>query len=448
MRALTAHQIAEAAGGTLVGGDGSVVAHSVSTDSRAVPGGCVFVALRGDKFDGHDYLDEVCQSGATVAVVDRDLPAPAGVALIRVPDTRRALGRLAQVVRRSVTRTRVIAIAGSNGKTSTKNVLHHVLSRRLRGSASPKSFNNDIGVPATLFPVSPDDDYVVLEIGTNHPGEVEHLSRMSEPDVAVITSIGEEHLEFFHTLDNVRRENAAIVAGLRPGGLLVFNGDDERLGPFVADIGNTVRFGTKAGHDLIAADIRVTLDGTRFTVAGADYFTPAIGAHFAVNALAVIAVARHLGLDDESIRAGLAGADASDMRMQRRVCGGVTVLNDAYNANPTSVRAALQALRQVEWPGRRVVVLADMKELGALSVEAHDAIAADVAAVPPDLAFAVGPAWQEPSHAIRGCRWFADSGDAAGVVADTVRDGDLVLLKGSRSMKLERVADAIAAVHR
>ncbi|MDB5324641.1 MAG: murf: udp-n-acetylmuramoyl-tripeptide--d-alanyl-d-alanine ligase [Phycisphaerales bacterium] len=447
MTPLTANEIAEAAGGEVVAGDGSAVVDRVSTDSRTASGGCVFVALRGDNFDGHDYLKEVSAKGVSVVIVHGDvsqqsrdaLSASASVAVVRVADTRRALGKLAQVVRRSITRPKVIAIAGSNGKTSTKNALHAVLSQSLRGTASPKSFNNDIGVPATLFPVSAEDDYVILEIGTNHPGEVEHLSRMSEPDVAVITSIGEEHLEFFGTLDAVRKENAAIATGLRPGGLLV-TCDDAGLAAVLDHSGPRITFAA-------AENVRVTLDGTSFDYDGTRFTLPAIGAHFATNALAIIAVARHLGLSDAQIQNGLATADASDMRMQRRDLGGITLLNDAYNANPTSMRAALDTLRQVEWPGRRVVVLADMKELGDHSPAAHAAMADAVNALRPDAAFAVGPTWEAPSHAIEGCRWFADSETAAGVIAESVRDGDLVLLKGSRSMKLERVADAIAAQH-
>ena len=470
MTPLTANQIADAAGGEVIAGDGSAVARMVSTSSRDAAG-CVFVAIRGDVHDGHKFLDDARSGGATVAIVDRDVPVLEGVTVVRVPDTRRALGRLAQVVRRSITRPRVIAIAGSNGKTSTKNALHAVLSQSLRGTASPKSFNNDIGVPATLFPVAAEDDYVILEIGTNHPGEVEHLSRMSEPDIAVITSIGEEHLEFFGSLDAVRKENAAIATGLRPGGLLVVC-DDEDLTTHLQHDGTTIRFGTtpdrvarfgtpsrvgdaedtawstKPCHpDLGANDIRVTLDGTSFDCDGTRFTLPAIGAHFATNALAIIAVARHLGLTDAQIQTGLATADASDMRMQRRNLGGITLLNDAYNANPTSMRAALNTVGQVKWAGRRVVVLADMKELGDHSPAAHAAMADAVNALKPDLVFTVGPAWELPARSIAGCRWFADSEAAAADIAAAVTEGDLVLLKGSRSMKLERVADAIAARH-
>ena len=462
---MTAAQIAESIGGTLVAGDGSAVAASVSTSSKDAPAGCVFVALRGDRHDGHAYLGDI-GGRATVALVDRDVAAVPGVAMVKVPDTRRALGRLASVVRRSITRPKVIAIAGSNGKTSTKNTLHRVLSQTLRGTASPASFNNDIGVPATIFPVDAEDDYVVLEIGTNHPGEVEHLSRMSEPDIAVITSIGEEHLEFFHTLDNVRKENAAIVAGLRPGGLLVAC-DDVGLTEAIDYAGPIVRFGTTdrvprsctqgrgvAGEDtalgtrpwhpdFIVCDVRVTLDGTHFRVDEEPFFVPAVGAHFATNALAVIAVARHLGLNNETIRTGLATAEASSMRMQKREINGVALLNDAYNANPTSVRAALDTLRQIDRPGRKIVVLGEMKELGDHSAAAHAGIADAVRALRPDATFVIGEAWRKHATAA-GATWFPTSDDAA-QIAGQIMDGDLVLLKGSRSMKLERVADAIEA---
>ena len=432
---MTAADIAESTGGTLVAGDGNALAASVSTSSKEAPAGCVFVALRGDKHDGHQYLGDI-GGRATVALVDRDVTAIPGVAMVKVPDTRRALGRLASVVRRSVTRPKVIAVAGSNGKTSTKNTLHAVLSQTLRGTASPASFNNDIGVPATIFPVDADDDYVILEIGTNHPGEVEHLSRMSEPDIAIITSIGEEHLEFFHTLDNVRRENAAIAAGLRPGGLLVAC-DDSGLTDHLDYAGPVVRFGNQE-----VDDVRTTLDGTHFRVAGEPFFVPAVGAYFATNALAVIAVARHLGLSDDAIRTGLAVAEASNMRMQKRVVGGVTLLNDAYNANPTSVRAALDTLRQIDWPGRKIVVLGEMKELGVHAAAAHAAIADAVVALRPDAAFVVGDAWRDYAKTA-GATWFATSDGAAATVAGAIHDNDLVLLKGSRSMKLERIAEAI-----
>jgi UDP-N-acetylmuramoyl-tripeptide--D-alanyl-D-alanine ligase len=238
---LTLDQIAAAVEGTMTGGHGQRMIDSVCTDSRNLTAGSLFFAISGETFDGHRFIPQAAEAGAAAAVVsrvtgDEQLPS------IQVDDTRLALGRLAQFVRRTLTSTRVIAVAGSNGKTGTKALIHAALSSRLRGTASPKSFNNDIGVPVTIFGASPDDDYVVLEIGTNHPGEVEHLSRMSEPDIAVITSIGEEHMEFFKTLDGVRQENAAIAAGLRPGGLVTCV-DDEKLLTMVPENFDCIVFG-------------------------------------------------------------------------------------------------------------------------------------------------------------------------------------------------------------
>lgn len=443
---LTAREIAESTGGEIVAGDAAVRVETVSTDSRAIAKGCVFVALHGEKFDGHQFLPQARERGAAVAIVDAASPAPAGMTVVRVPDTRRALGQLARSIRRKIHRTRVIAIAGSNGKTSTKNLLHAVLSRTLRGSASPKSFNNDIGVPATIFPVRDEDDYVILEIGTNHPGEVENLARIAEPDIAVITSIGEEHLEFFGDLDGVRRENAAVATGLRPGGLLIINGDDPHLGDHLKNhAGPIIRFGFNADNDLVARDVRVTIDGASFTVDGRSYFVPTPARHFASNCLAVIAIARHFGLDYDTIRTGLAFSDASEMRMQKRVYGPVTVINDAYNANPTSMRASLETLAQIEWDGRKIVVMGDMRELGEHTGRAH----ADTRDLAQKLAFsqvfAVGSAFSRACENTSGIECYPDSATAAAEIAGRIEPGDLVLLKGSRGTKLEVVGDAIAA---
>lgn len=442
---LTAQEIADSTGGEVIAGDAEARADQVSTDSRAVPRGCVFVALKGDTFDGHQFLPQARQQGATVAIVDAASPAPAGMTVVRVADTRRALGELARSIRRKIHRTRVIAIAGSNGKTSTKNLLHSVLSRTLRGTASPKSFNNDIGVPATIFPVRDEDDYVILEIGTNHPGEVENLSRIAEPDIAVITSIGEEHLEFFGDLEGVRRENATIAAGLRPAGLLIINGDDPALSGHLTNYtGKLLRFGFGEHNDLVARNVHVTIDGTSFDVDGRPYFVPTSARHFASNALAVIAIARHLGLDYDVIRTGLAFADSSEMRMQKRICGPVTLINDAYNANPTSMRASLETVAQIEWTGRKVIILGDMRELGEHAERAHE----DTRDLAHSLAFShvftVGDVFGRACENASGIECFSDSASASAAIPSHVQPGDLVLLKGSRGLKLELIADAIA----
>ena len=198
------------------------------------------------------------------ALVDRDVPPVAGLTLVRVDDARRAMGRLATFVRRRFKGT-VIAVAGSNGKTGTKHLIHAALSSRLRGSMSPKSFNNDVGVPVTIFAADAGDDFVVLEMGTNHPGEIAHLSRMAEPDKVVITNVGAEHLEFFGGLDGVRREEASIVEGLRPNGWAIVNGDDGELPRLVASHGHTVEtFGWSERNMHWPTDVKCSLDGVQF----------------------------------------------------------------------------------------------------------------------------------------------------------------------------------------
>ena len=273
MGPLSTEEICFATSGRLIGGPTTV--RSVATDTREIAAGCLFVALAGGQFDGHDFLARAAAGGAAAAVVQKvPTEIPAGLSLIVVDDTRRALGHLGSFVRRRFDGT-VIAVAGSNGKTGTKHLIHSALSAGLTGSMSPKSFNNDIGVPVTLLAANPGDDFVVIEIGTNHPGEVAHLSRMAEPDVAVVVSIGAEHLEFLGDLDGVRRENADVVAGLRPDGLLVTTGDDaaflKSLSGYAEDV---VKFGFDPGNDVVVTGVTPRDNGTEFRLDGTPFSCP------------------------------------------------------------------------------------------------------------------------------------------------------------------------------
>ncbi len=446
---LTAQQIVDATQGTLVGCGPQTRISDVSTDSREKREQSLFIAIRGDNSDGHAHLQQAYENGAFLAIV-HDAANAEGRAHILVNDTRLAMGKLANFVRRQFTKTRVIAVAGSNGKTGTKHLIHSVLKTKLRGSMSPKSFNNDIGVPLTLFAVAHEDDYVVVEVGTNHPGEVKHLSLMCEPDIAVITSIGEEHMEFFRTLDGVRQENADIIAGLRPGGFVLINGDDPALRSMLPD---AATFGFSE-CDYVARDVRSTLEGTYFVAAtpaspfspgqilgdaGVAATIPQIGRYHASNALVAIAIGQHFGLSNDQIRQGLATASSPEMRMQKRFIGGITILNDAYNANPTSVCAALKTLDEIDWPGRKIIVLGEMRELGDASAQAHlemKKLACDQSSAH---AHFVGNAYHPAD------RWYADSDTAAVAIAPTLQHNDLVLIKGSRAIKMERIEQAIEA---
>ncbi len=426
----------------------------VCTDTRHVRPGDLFVAIVGERFDPHAMLGQV--SDAAAAIVSR-VPdnAPPGLPLIVVADTRRALGDLGLHHRRALTNTTVIAVAGSNGKTGTKRLIHAALSGHLTGSASPKSFNNDLGVPLTLLPAKRGDDYVIVEIGTNAPGEVARLSEIAEPDIAIITSIGEEHLEGLVDLDGVRAENAAIVGGMRRDGLLVVNGDDAGLvARCNAFAGKKVRFGRGPRNNLFARKVETDFTGTRFHLNGGRTIVrvPLIGEHNATNALAAVAVARRLGVPEEAMLAGLAACEAPPMRMQPIEARGVRLLHDAYNANPHSMRAALRTLAALPHEGRRVAILGDMLELGAAADDYHREIGRLVVECGVERLVTVGPeAATLAAAAVRAGlasseAWcFASVCEAGMAMSHLVGTGDLVLLKASRGVRLEGVADAILA---
>lgn len=427
---------------------------SVSTDTRAMSQGALFVALRGERLNGHDYLDDAMAAGAVAAIVDhRPEAAPAGLPLIEVTDTRKALGKLANHVRRQLKHTKVIAVAGSNGKTTTKHLIHAALSRHLKGSFSPKSFNNDIGVPLTLLPVSSRDDYVVVECGTNRTGEIAALSRICEPDIAVITNAGPEHLEGLGDLPGVRKENAAITAGMKGDGCLVLHGDDEELVAATSGFGGKrITFGLEKTNNFWAGDVHAGFEGVRFALNGTkeQVFVPLLGRHIALNALAAIAVARRLGVPDSAMLEGLARAEGPAMRMQQISVGGVHIINDAYNANPASLLAAMQTLRDLPHLGRKIAVLGDMLELGPMSDQYHRDAGRIAAGSNLDLLVCVGAggsliAAGAVMAGMSGERVlsFADAPAAADALDALIRPGDLVLIKASRGLRLEQVAEML-----
>lgn len=426
----------------------------VSIDSRSAKPGQVFIAIRGENHDGHQFVHQAADRGCPLVVVETaQADVPAGVGVLRVDNTRAALTRMATAYRKALPRLKVVAVTGSCGKTTTVRLIHAVLSQKLRGSCPVKSFNNAIGVPLTLLSVDPGDQYVVCEVGTSGPGEIDLLARICMPDVAVITCIGRAHLEKLGSVEGVAIEKSSLLNHLAPGGMALLPADAPMLQRVVRQevLQRSVWFGTATDADLRVEHVESTSSGVRFSMNGrATFEVPLPGAHNAINAAAAVGVGRRLGLDDDAIRAGLIAARGAEMRLETVQVGGLRVLNDAYNANPDSMLASLRTLQDLAG-GRRVAIIGTMLELGDASGPEHDGIGRWIAEHrPADLVVFVGPEFRAACDIVRAAvgeqaATLIDQDDQ-GVwdeVAGMVGPGDTVLLKASRGVRLERVLEAI-----
>ena len=451
--------IALACAGELLSGSPAAFARRVCTDSRQIQPGDLFFALVGGRFDGHDFLEDVAKKGAVAVVVERRrAPAKLGAcAVIAVDDTRRALGRLA-AKHRAQFALPVVAVGGSNGKTTTKELIASVLRQKLATLWSEASFNNDVGVPLTLLKLDNAQQVAVVEVGTNHPGELEPLVKMVRPELGVITNIGREHLEFFGDVAGVAREEGWLAELLPASGKLFVNGDDEWTPKISGRTKATVvRVGLSDRNDWRASDVRADKAGGTFTVEGAraefagPYRVNLLGRHQVVNALFALAVGVELGLSRPEIERGLADCKPLKMRLQLWDLKGVCVLDDAYNANADSMIAALRTLQELPCKGRRVAVLGDMAELGAYSQAAHEEAGRLAAEYGVEQLFAVGKmaaviAEGARKAGLRRVLEFADVEPTAAAVKSFIKSGDALLLKASRATRLERVTEILRAV--
>ncbi len=439
----------------------------VSTDSRTTRAGDLFIAIQGQRFDGHDFVVEAARRGAVAAVIAETRAGAVAeqwrraerrpgreLLLLTVDDTAAALGRLAAYHRRQSAAV-VIAVVGSNGKTTTKAMIHHILSGRRRGRCSPKSYNNHIGVPLTLLSAEPGDEYLVVEIGTNAPGEVAALSAIAAPDMVVITGIGEEHLEKLGDLEGVAAEECAVLTRLRPQGFAAVNAEAPQVRPHLAALtGVTVAtFGRTADADVRVVDVRYESPWLHFRIN--ERFPLRLrlaGAHNAVNAAGAVTVARRLGVDLDEAAVRLETFVPPPMRSEILELGPVTVINDAYNANPQSAAAAIETLRQMPCRGRRIAVFGEMRELGVRAAELHRRIGTLLRSSGIERVVLVGPG-TEPMYAaltedglfgpaVERC---ADVAECGRRLAASVAAGDVVLLKASRAVALDRVVEALRA---
>ena len=464
----SAESLAAAAEGTLQGGAAPAgELTGVSIDTRGDLRGQAFVALKGASFDGHDFLDAACKNGAAVLVIEAAHAArvPRGAAAIIVRDTRLALQRMA-LVWRGQFHGKVVAITGSVGKTTTRRLLAGAIADSSTVCASPKSFNNDIGVPLTIMSARHTHQYLLIEIGTNHPGEVAALGAMAQAQIAILTMAGRSHLLGLGSIEAVAREKASLVATMSPAAVVLVNGDCEPLMRAVvselalrSDI-RLVTFGLGAncdwrllGREAHGHAVQLVRVGTG---AGTVQFRLALpGEHNALNATAALAAADELGVSQAHAVAGLAQVQPADMRFTPTQVNGITVYNDAYNANPESMLAAIRTFAEVTRGGsRRIVCLGDMLELGDSARQLHGEVGRVLATAfdgsPPDLVFLVGSLSAGTAQALREAAPHAAvvhhammSSRASDDLLALLQPGDGLLLKGSRGSEMERILQSL-----
>jgi UDP-N-acetylmuramoyl-tripeptide--D-alanyl-D-alanine ligase len=447
--------IAHACAGELSRSSPSTVITGVCTDSRRVQTGDVFFALTGERFDAHEFLAEVVKKAAAIVVARGRAPAQShACAVITVAQPRQALGCLAAEYRKDF-QVRMVGVAGSNGKTTSKELIAAVLRQKVATLWSEASFNNDVGVPLTLLKLANAHQAAVLEAGTNHPGELEPLVRMIAPTYGVITSIGREHLEFFGDLEGVAREEGWLAELLPENGKLFLHADAEWI-PHIRSRTRAVvaTVGFSPQDDWHAHDLRPDKQGLTFGVKApfaqfsGEYRVSLVGRHQAVNALMAIALGAELRLSRQEIARGLMECQPPRMRLQVWELNGVRVLDDTYNANADSMLAALRTLQDMPCKGRRLAVLGDMAELGKHSEAAHEEVGRCAAEVGIGQLFAVGKMAPVMARGARNAGLarvleFADVEAAAIAVKQLAREGDVLLLKASRATRLERVAERL-----
>jgi UDP-N-acetylmuramoyl-tripeptide--D-alanyl-D-alanine ligase len=442
-------QVAAAVGGRLLGAD--VALDGVSTDTRAISAGQLFIALRGDNFDAHDFLAPAVTSGASALLVADEAKLPAGVPAVVVDDTRLALGRLGAAWRAGFSLP-VIAVTGSNGKTTTKEMIAAILKAQFGAAvlATRGNLNNDIGLPLTLLGLSERHHAAVIEMGMNHPGEIAYLAPLGAPTVALVTNAQRAHLEGMGDMDEVAREKGSIFAGLQANGIAVVNADDcyaetwramaapHSVRTFAidhaADVHGTVRqHGLETQLELSAPEGQASL---RLRIPGR---------HNARNAVAAAAACLAAGIPLAAVVAGLEGFSGVKGRLQRRAGRhGADILDDTYNANPDSVRAGIDVLASTI--GRKLLVLGDMGEIGEASGQYHDEIGGYAKSQGIDRLYALGDAAQQAVRNFgEGARHYCNLEKLVAAVDKELGPETTVLVKGSRFMKMERVVAALVA---
>lgn len=454
MPAFTAHEIRQACDGRLVAGSDDAEARGISTDTRTLREGEAFLALKGDNHDAHDFIPQAIRAGAGVLVVEagrapRDVPA--GVAIVVVDDTTEALMNLARWHRGRL-KGLVLGVTGSCGKSTVKNMLGTILAQTGQCSVAQKSYNNRIGVSLSILQTRVDEDFVVLEMGTNHPGEIDELAGMARPHAGLITCIGECHLEGLGDRQGVREAKAELIPHIRPNGLLVLNADDDYCASLRDRYDGEVRtFGLHSDADVRPLLSRQNGAKRKFRLENKDFQLTVPGSHNVLNAAAAICMAQWAGATLDEARVGLTEVELPELRFDRRRIDGTTFILDCYNSNPTAMQASLSAFLQEPVDRRRMVVCGDMLELGEAAPQLHRRVGMTMALTRVDTLVAVGElgkhvveGWQEVASPHQRALHVPSAEKAWLFVWRLTGPGDAVLVKGSRAMELEKIVEAIA----
>lgn len=455
-RILSIANVAAAVKGEIKNSSADIIISAVSTDTRTITEGAVFVALKGENFDGHRFIAAAVENGAVCCVVNKGTDNAGNLPVIEVEDTSAALRDLAEYYRKKFDIS-VIGITGSVGKTSTKDMIASVLEQSAKTHRTKGNLNNEIGVPLTVYELMKDDEFMVIEMGMSNFGEISKLTRIAKPDTAVITNIGMSHIEHLGSREGIKKAKLEILEGLQIDGTVILNGDDDLLWGTGEDIDfETLYYGIyNKNCDLVAYDIRNYSDSSEFTckIEGEEYkfFINVPGEHHIYNALAAILIGLKYNVSIEDIAVGIKNFAPSGLRQTVIELPDYTVIRDCYNASPDSMKSGLKVLKLHETGGRRVACLADMLELGEISKEAHNNVGKLVVETGVDVLITVG---KEAHFIAEGARnngmdssnimEFDNNQELKNSLKDILRKDDVILVKGSRGMHLEEIADAVA----
>lgn len=455
MRNISIDKIARAVGGDIsyCADSGSRMVRGVCIDSRAVKEGDIFFAVCGDNFDGHKYVGQAFANGACCAVCSRDVEFDDGI-IIKVDDTVKALGRLAHFYRDDCG-FKVVGITGSAGKTTTRQIVCHVLSKYFKCHQAEKSFNNNIGLPLTLLGADSDCEIVIAELGTNNPGEIAELAAIAEPDIAVVNNIYPAHLEGLGSIEGIIAEKASITKGMRARGKFLINGDFVELTEYCEKEGfNFMTFGTGIDCDIRAEKLISEGFGGRITIDGVEVFVPLIGVGNLHNTLAAWAICREFEITAKVFSQAVKTLAASSMRMDVKEIAGLTVIDDCYNANPASMRNAIDFLMSLAKAKKKrsVFVCGEMGELGESTDRLHDELGNVIAKAHIDMVLVTGLQSERVTAAVKARRAdaevyaFFDTKELCENIINYVRGDDIILIKGSRSGRLEAAVEKIVEI--